>query len=91
MLLGRLVQAHLRHGTVGVYWKHELHTAVFDCATLHGNINMFAVYQIHLCLIFSLSFIFNAFRAEEILISYCINTAKYCTKPIFCGIDEITV
>ena len=26
-----------------------------------------------------------------IIISYCINTTKYCTKPIFCGIDAITV
>ena len=27
----------------------------------------------------------------QIVISYCINTTKYCTKPIFCGIDAITV
>ena len=26
-----------------------------------------------------------------IFISYCVNTTKCCTKPIFCGIDAITV
>ena len=26
-----------------------------------------------------------------IFINYRINTTKYCTKPIFCGIDAITV
>ena len=63
MLLGRLVQVHLRHGTVGVYWKCELHTCVFDCATLAGNNKMFAVIKL-ICVHFFYFLQCLAFRAE---------------------------